>query len=250
MVASGQVTSVVELRIACAENVVGDGATRTVARPAGLRVAAVRGLQNGERQRVVVDASLTAGTTEANDGLGAVGVLEVTDLLADRVHCLVPSGALPLVLTTIFVSALHRVDDAIRRVGVLAKSQVHGVNATSRDRVIVVAFDTDELIALRNDLDTVSNRVRSRRRPSVATSDYGTVFKLGTPLLTICHSLLPSFSLANFFLHIDLIQAALARCPLRLDRLRLKARLILDKLRGWVSNHRVVFRGTSITLRG
>ena len=240
MIRTGQMTSVVELRIACAEHVVRDGATRTVAGPAGLRVAAVGGLQNGERQRVVVDASLTAGTTEANDGLGAVGVLEVTDLLADRVHCLVPSGALPLVLAAIFERALHRVDDAIRRMGVLTKSKVHGVNTTSGDRVIVVAFDTDELVALRNDLDTVSNRVRSRRRPSVATSDYGTVFKLGTPLLTICHSLLPSFSLANFFLHIYRAGSLGSRC-LASSRHRLKARFILETLRGLESNQRVVF---------
>ena len=104
MIRTGQVTSVVELRITCAEHVVRDGATRTVAGPARLRVAAVGRLQNGERQRVVVDASLTAGTTEANDGLGAVGVLEVTDLLANRVHCLVPSGALPLVLAAVLGS--------------------------------------------------------------------------------------------------------------------------------------------------
>ena len=191
MIRTGQVTSVVELRIACAEHVVRDGATRTVAGPARLRVAAVGRLQNGERQRVVVDASLTAGTTEANDGLGAVGVLEVTDLFRDGVQGLIPGDALPRVLVAILRVALHRVDDAIRRMGVLTKSKVHGVNTTSGDRVIVIAFDTDELIALRNDLDTVSNRVRSRRRPSVATSDYGTVFKLGTPLLSVSHVVLP-----------------------------------------------------------
>ena len=133
--------------------------------------------------------------------------------------------------------------------GVLTKSKVQGVNTTSGDRVIVIAFDTDELIALRNDLDTVSNRVRSRRRPSVATSDYGTVFKLGTPLLTICHSLLPSFSLANFFLHIYRAGPLGSRC-LASSRHRLKARFILETLRGLESNQRVVFGQFNLILSG
>ena len=183
---------VVELGVASAEDIVGDGATRAVARPTRLRVAAVGRLQNGERQRVVVNASLTAGATEADDGLGAVSVLEVTNLLADGVESLVPSGALPLILTTILERALHRVDDAVVRIRVLAQGEVHGVNTTSGDGVVVVALDANELAILGDDLNAVSNRMRSRRGPGVGAGDDGAVLHYGLPLFTVCHTFLLS----------------------------------------------------------
>ena len=195
MVRAGQVACVVELGVAGAEDVVGHGATGAVARPAGLGVAAVGGLQHGEGQRVVVDASLAAGATEADDGLGAVGVLVVADLVADLVESLCPGDALPLVLAAILIGALHGVDDTILGVGVLAHSKVHSVDATGGDGVVVVALDADELAVLGHDLDAVSNGMGSRRRPGVAASDDGTVFKLGTPLLSISHVVLPFLSI-------------------------------------------------------
>ena len=190
--AARQVTSVVELGVASAQHVVGDGAAGAVAGPAGLRVAAVRGLQHGEGQRVVVDASLTAGATEADDGLGAVGVLEVANLLADGVESLIPRGALPLHLATILVGTLHRVDDALGSVGVLAKGEVHSVNAAVGDRVVVVTLDADQLAVLDDDLDAVSNGMRSRRGPSVGAGNDGAVAHVDAPLLAVCHVFLLS----------------------------------------------------------
>lgn len=68
--ATGQVACIVELGVASTQDVVSDRAARAIAGPARLRVAAVGRLQDGERQSVVEDASLTAGATKADDGLG------------------------------------------------------------------------------------------------------------------------------------------------------------------------------------
>ena len=192
LVAARQVTGVVELGVAGAQHVVGDGATRAVAGPTGLRVAAVGRLQHRERQRIVEDASLAAGAAEADDGLGAVGVLEVAHLVADGVQGLVPRGLNPLVLAAVLRVALHRVDDARRRVRVLAQREVHRVHAARGDGVVVVALDADELAVLRDNLDAVSHRVASRRRPRVAAGYDSPVFHHGLPLFTVCHVLLLS----------------------------------------------------------
>ena len=195
VVRTGQMACIVELRIASAEDVVGDGATRTVAGPTRLRVAAVGRLQDGERQSVVVNASLTAGATEADDGLMTVGLPEVTDLVDDRLDGLVPRDTLPLIFTTILNRTLHRVDDAVRMMRVLAESEVQRIDATQGNRVVVVTLDADELAILGNNLDAVSYGVGSRRRPGVAASDYGTVLKFGTPLLGISHTVTPFLGL-------------------------------------------------------
>ena len=188
-----QVTCVVELGIASAEDVVSNRATRAIAGPARLRVAAVRGLQHGERQSIVENASLTASATEADDGLGAVRGLIVTNLLADRVESLVPRGALPLHLAAVLVGTLHGIDDAVGAVGVLTKSKVHGVDATLGNGVVVVALDADEATTVGDNLNAISYRVRSRGRPGVAAGSYCAILACNSPLFAVSssHSVTP-----------------------------------------------------------
>ena len=188
-----QVACRVELGVASTQDVVSNRAARAIAGPAGLRVAAVGRLQDGERQCIVENASLTAGATKADDGLGTIRGLVVADLLANRVESLVPRGALPLHLTAILIGALHGIDDAVGAVGVLAQSKVHGVDATLRNGVVVVTLDADETAAVGDNLNAISYRVRSRGRPGVAAGSYSAILACNSPLFAVSssHSVTP-----------------------------------------------------------
>ena len=163
VIATRQVSRVVKFGIACAQNVVGNGATRTVARPTRLGVAAVRRLQNRERQGIIEDASLATGAAKANNGLRAVILLEIANLFADGVNRFIPRGALPLHFAAVFGIALHGVDDARRRIRILAKCQVHSVNAARGNGVIIVALHANQFPIFRDNLHAVSDGMASRR---------------------------------------------------------------------------------------
>ena len=145
VVAAGQATGVVHLGIGCAHDVGRARDARDIAGIAGLRVAGVGSAQACMRIRGKHGATLTAGTTHDQDGLGTIFVLEVLHLLGDGVVCLVPGDTLPLVLAAVLAGALHGIQDAVWVIDVIAHRQATDAEATARNRMVLVALDAHEL---------------------------------------------------------------------------------------------------------
>lgn len=133
----------------------------------------------------------TTGALGDDDGLGAVLVDDLAHLGFDQIERLVPRNALPLVLAAVLGMrlvdapglALHGVLQAIgMRVDLLGGERLHAQDAVVH-RVVLVAFDSHDLVVVVNREDNAAFRVAVEAR--------GADFSL--------HDLPPSFSLVLAF---------------------------------------------------
>ena len=164
---------IVHLGIGGAQHVRRAGNARDVARVTAERLGCIRRTDSSLSICRQHRTALATGSTLHEDGLGPVVLFEVRDLLGKQIECLVPCNALPLVLAAVFARPLHRIEDAVGIVNVVAHRQAAHAQATARDGMVLVTFDLDEFACLvRIGLDAATNRMASRRRPC-ATARYG-----------------------------------------------------------------------------
>ena len=137
---------IVDLGIAAADHERRVGHARPIARPTGLRVNGVGRAEHEVGPLRIPVVRLAARAAEHTDGLGTVLLRDLQGGVGHQVGRLVPRALLPLVQATVFAGPLHRVDDARRRVRVLAQREVHRVHAARGDGVVVVALDADGVV--------------------------------------------------------------------------------------------------------
>ena len=159
------------------QNVGGSRHAGQVARVAGLGVAVVRGCEHGCRighER----AALTAGAGPNSHGGRAVLAGDALPLGLDEVERLVPGDALPLVgLAAELRIALHRILDAVLVVDVVLQGQAANAQTALGDRLVLVAFNLDELAFFVGvELNAAAYRMASRRRPHAGAGDSQSLF--------------------------------------------------------------------------
>ena len=190
VVAAGQSAGVVHLGVGRAQHVGGAGHARNVARVARLRVACVR---RAERRMSVCrqhGAALAASAAHEQDGLGAIGLLVVSNLLRNQVECLVPRDALPFVLAAVLAGALHRVAHAVGVVHVVGDRQAPYAQASVRDRMVLVAFHLHQLARIVHvGFDAAAGRMAARWRPGTAAYDGEAVLLVAPRLAEVGRSL-------------------------------------------------------------
>ena len=171
---------IVHLGIVGAEHVRTAHRTRLVAGITGLRVAGVRRAEHGLGKVGNQDAAGTAGAGQDGDALDAIIGFHLVTPVLDGGECLVPRDALPLVgQATVFLRALHRVDDAAGVVHVVLQSGAPGAQTTLGDGVVLVALDVVDLaIGIHVDLKAAAYRVAPGGRPHGSADD-------GKPILLI-----------------------------------------------------------------
>ena len=177
VVTTGQTACIVHLGIGGAENVGGASTARDVAGVAGLGVAVVRGTEARMGVCRKHRTTLAAGAAHDEDGLSAVVLLVVGDLLGDGIVSLVPSDALPLVQTAVLAGTLHRIQNTIRVIDIVTNGKAADAETTVGDRMVLVALDLDELaVSIDVGLNAAASGMAARRRPSTTAGDSQTIF--------------------------------------------------------------------------
>ena len=94
------------------------------------------------------------------------------DVLFNDVVSAFPRGALPLVLPSVFLRTLHRVDDAVGMIGEVGQRQAAHAKTALRDGLVLVALDFfKDAVFVHVEFDSASNGVASRCRPSASAGD-------------------------------------------------------------------------------
>ena len=178
--------SIVDLGIAATHEVRGDGGTRAIARPARLGVACIGRAEDHECHQGVIGVRLTSSSAEDHDGLLAVLGDNALRVGLDNIIGLIPSDALPFVEAAILTSSLLGIDNAIRMINELLKSQATGAQSAAGYRVGWFTLNLDDLSVLHMKLKTATHGMTPWRRPSVSPDDC-LVITLGLPFKYLSH---------------------------------------------------------------
>ena len=159
---------------------VGSSDARNVASIAGMEIRILNGAES-IAQACVDRRGHAAGAGREDDRLAAELVTDLRELLIDDVVGLFPRDAGPLIrFAAIFGVALHRVEQTIGMVDGLGNVEAAHAETTLVVRVLLVAFDLDELAGLLVGVDDdAAAVVATRRRPCGGTgADHPVLFPL------------------------------------------------------------------------
>ena len=171
-VAPCQAACIIHLGIRDAGNVGCSRDAWDIACIARLGIAGIGGADHRHAVRSAHRSAFSAGSAEHDDGLRTVLLLDSADILLDDVVGIFPCGAFPLVLSAVFLRALHRVDDAVGMIGEVRQRQAAHAKAALRDGLVLVAFNLfEDAVFIHVEFDSASNGVTSRRRPSAPAGD-------------------------------------------------------------------------------
>lgn len=144
--------------------------TGQIARLAGEEARVVRGTERPAQTRDV-RGDVAAGALGEDDGLGAVLLLHVHELLGDEIVRPIPADALPHVFAAVFRIALHGVEQAFLMVGDLGRVQATHAQTTVGPRILRVAFALHEVAVVVGVHDHAAAHMAARARPCATTRD-------------------------------------------------------------------------------